>query len=458
MSKSNLQVNRAYDEPSATTPPFRALFILLVIYICSYVDRVIMSILAVPLKADLALTDTRLGLLAGLPFVLFYVFLGIPVAWLADRYDRIKIVTAAVAVWSVFTISCGLAHNFWQLALARVGVGTGEAGGTAPSYALIADYFSPAHRARALAVFSFGIPIGSALGLLIGGWIASYIHWRAAFIIVGFAGFPLAVVLKLGVKEPVRGAYDQRSQTEPNPTFSTAARLLTANPSFWLLSLAGACCSIVVYGLMFWMPSFFARSWHMALVQVSYFYAPIVLCGGLGGMWLGGWLGDRLGHSRPSAYAIIPAISLPLCALVNVFGLFVPSLTLAFFALLVAQTLGVIWVAPLLTALQNIVRPNMRVMASASYLFIANLIGVGFGGFFFGFVSDQLVRDHGVGALRYAILYGLGFNLLGSLLFVLAARRIAHDWHSPAKHSMSSDVDAGDATRGATSCAPRSPS
>jgi MFS family permease len=191
------------------------LFILVVVYTFNFIDRQIVGILAVPIKADLGLTDTQLGLMGGLAFALFYTGLGIPVAMLADRFSRTWIMTVALTVWSAMTAASGLATNFGQLFLARLVVGVGEAGGVAPAYSLISDYFPPGQRARALSIFSFGIPIGSAIGIVFGGIIASLINWRYAFFIVGLAGIIIAPIFRLTIKEPPRGQYDrQRSDTQ----------------------------------------------------------------------------------------------------------------------------------------------------------------------------------------------------------------------------------------------------
>ena len=173
---------------------------LVLVYTFNFIDRQIVGILAVPIKADLGLTDTQLGLMGGLAFALFYTLLGIPIALFADRSNRTRIITIALVVWSAMTAVCGLAQNFWQLFLARLGVGVGEAGGVAPAYSLVADFFPPHQRARALGAYSFGVPIGSALGIVLGGVIASLIDWRTAFIAVGIAGIVLAPIFSLIVK------------------------------------------------------------------------------------------------------------------------------------------------------------------------------------------------------------------------------------------------------------------
>jgi MFS family permease len=412
----------------------RILLILLLAYIFNFIDRQIIGVLAVPIKADLALSDRQLGLMGGLAFALFYSGIAIPVAWLADRKNRVKIIAWSVGFWSLFTAVCGLAQNFWQLFLARMGVGIGEAGGVAPSYALISDFFPPARRARALAFFSLGIPIGSALGVFFGGWLATHLDWRSAFIIVGLAGIPAALLVRFGIKEPARGLFDSSDGTAsaPAPPFLEVASTLFVKPSFWLLSFGAAAGSILGYGLIFWLPSFFSRSFHLSLIEVSWFYGSIVLIGGMAGTWLGGWLGDRTGPDNPGAYALVPAICFLVAAPCFAMGLFAPSLTIGWILFAVGQMLALAWLGPVIAAVQHIVPPNMRATASASFLFINNLIGIGFGIYFLGWLSDRMKAAHGEDSLQYSILYGLGFYLLSSLIYFAASRTLKRDWYRAA--------------------------
>jgi MFS family permease len=428
----------------------RVLLILLLAYIFNFVDRQIIGILAVPIKAELGLSNTQLGLMGGLAFALFYSGLAIPIAWLADRRSRVNIIAGSVALWSLFTAACGYAQNFWQLFLARMGVGIGEAGGVAPSYALISDFFPREQRGRAFAFFSLGIPIGSALGILFGGWIASQLDWRSAFLIVGLAGLPIALLVKLCIREPERGRFDRAEGTTPDPAvpLMTVAKVLARKPSFWLLSLGAASGSILGYGLIFWLPSFFGLSFDMAqmqpvmdllpawftggadpnLLRIAVFYGSIVLVGGVAGTWLGGWLGDRTGPSDPGSYARIPALCFAIALPVFALGLFAPTLWLGWLLFTVGQMLALAWLGPVIAAVQHIVPPAMRATASASFLFINNLIGIGFGVFFFGFMSDTMGPAYGDQALKFSILYGLGFYALSALFYLFASRRLAKDW------------------------------
>jgi MFS family permease len=404
------------------------LAVLLLAYIFNFLDRQIVSILKIPIKADLGLTDTQLGLLGGIAFASVYSTLAIPIARYADRRGRSRVIAVSVAVWSLFTAICGAAQNFWQLFAARMGVGVGEAGGVAPSYALIADRFPPERRARALAIFSLGIPIGSALGLFFGGWLAQSLDWRIAFAVIGLAGLPVAWMIMRFAPDPQRPA-GAEDAAETQPSFWAVFALLARKPSFWLLSFGAASGSICGYGLGFWLPSFFNTDLGLSLGDIGSYFGSIVLVGGTIGIFFGGWLADRLGGARPGAYAAIPAAAFLITAPAYAAAMFSPSLTLGWFLFVVPYGLSLVWLGPIITAVQNLVAPASRATASASFLLINNLIGIGFGTFVFGFVSDRLAPTYGAESMRYAILYGLGFYLLGSLIFFLAARRLSKDWH-----------------------------
>jgi MFS family permease len=432
--------------PGAASPPaslaYRSyvLVVLVIVYTFNFIDRQIVGILAVPIKTELHLSDSQLGLMGGLAFALFYTFLGIPIARLADRVNRIGIMTAALALWSLMTAVCGLTHSFAQLFMARLGVGVGEAGGVAPAYSLICDYFPPKERARALSVYSFGIPIGSAAGIALGGFITSLMSWRMAFFIVGLAGLLLTPLLKLTVREPARGALDHpreqagaNSQATVGPSLSGPSLLdvmaaLARRPSFWGLSLGAASASMMGYGLFFWMPSFAVRSFHLTLLQASMIYGALVLVGGLFGIWFGGVLADKYGERRKAFYALIPAAAFVTTVPFYVAGVLSTTLWVSFLVLLVPTALGLVWLGPVLAAVQHLVPANMRATASALFLFINNLIGIGLGTTLIGVVSDLMRARFGTESLRYAILAGTGFYLIAAALLFLASRRLNEDW------------------------------
>ena len=399
------------------------LAMLLIVYTFNFLDRQVLGILAVPIKAELHLTDKQLGMLGGLAFAILYSTLAIPFAWIADRTRRTWVITASLAVWSGFTALCGMATGFGQLFLCRLGVGIGEAGGVAPSYALISDVYPPEQRARALSVYSLGIPLGAALGVLFGGYIAATIDWRSAFLAVGLAGLIFVPVFALAVREPERTGRAAKNEFTGN-----VFRILAAKPSFWLLAFGAASSSMLGYGMSFWLPSLMKRSFGMELIAVSHFYGLLLLIGGIPGVLLGGWLGDRAGRSGKAGYARVPAIAFLVAVPLFAAGILSHSITLAFLLFLIPQGLAYMWLGPVLTAVQHLVPAPMRATASASFLLINNLIGVGFGALTIGAVSDALTPSLGDGALRMALLCALVFYLIAGLLMLVAAPRLAKDW------------------------------
>jgi MFS family permease len=399
------------------------LTLLLVAYIFNYLDRQILGILAGAIKADLHLSDTRFGLLSGPPFAIFYSLLGIPFAYLADRTSRSRVIAAAVALWSAFTGLCGFAASFWQLFIFRMGVGVGEAGGVAPSYALIADYFPPQRRARAMAIFSLGVPIGLALGTLMGAYIAAAISWRAAFYTMGAAGVVLAPIMLLFVR-------DARKAT-PNLTaapISQAFPLIARKPVFWLLAFAASFSSLSGYGLAVWTPSVFERSFGMGLIERGQFVASLLLIGGCAGVFAGGWLADRLGAGDRGWYAKLPAIAWLITAPTFAAGLLSSNHVVAWLLLLIPNALNILWLGPVITAVQHLVPHRMRATASASFLLINNLIGLGVGPYLIGWLSDALKHSYGTEALRYAAVAVTGFYVLAALLMLLCVAKLRTNW------------------------------
>ncbi len=402
------------------------LFILVLVYTFNFIDRQIIGILAIPIKEELGLSDSQLGLMGGLAFALFYTGLGIPVAMAADRFNRTWIMTGALVIWSGMTAACGLANSFWQLFLARLGVGVGESGGVAPAYSVIADSFPPHQRARALSIYSFGIPIGSALGIVIGGVLASLIDWRVAFFVVGLAGVALAPIFRLTVREPERGRFDgvqQRAPARLGEILSTLAK----KPSFWLISLAAACSSMMGYGLFFWLPSFFVRTFGLTLLEASLYFGAILLVGGVAGIWGGGWATDRFGSRNRKRYLTIPAVAFLGTVPCYLVAILTHNVLLCFTVLLVPTALGLAWLGPLISTIQHLVPPNMRSTASAVFLFIINLIGIGLGTWAIGAVSDALRATYGDDSLKYSILAGTGFYVVAAVLLFLAARWLSGD-------------------------------
>ena len=399
------------------------LSLLLLAYILNFLDRQILGILNAPIKAELHLSDAEFGAIGGLAFALLYSVLGLPLAYLADRTRRSWVIAGALAVWSGFTALCGFASTFWQLFAFRLGVGIGEAGGVAPSYALIADYFPPERRARALAIYSLGIPLGLAGGALVGAYLAAWMSWRAAFVVMGVAGLVLAPV----VVALVRDLPKPRAAAAQAP-ISQVFPLLARKPSFWLLALASSSSSLIGYALALWTPAVMMRSFGLDLVSTGQFLASLLLIGGSAGVFAGGWLADRLGTRNRAWYAWLPAGAWLISSAAWALGLMAPNLWIAWPLLLVGNALNILWLGPVVTAVQHLAPARMRSTASGSFLLINNLIGLGVGPLLIGHVSDALKSTYGVDSLRNAAVAGTAFYVLAALLMFTAAKRLQSDW------------------------------
>lgn len=417
-------MNTAAAETRKPASPRVVLAMLLLVYIFNFVDRQILGILAGPIQQELGLRDGQMGLLGGLAFAVLYTSLGIPLGALADRTSRSWVITGSLVVWSACTALCGLAGNFWQLFAARLGVGVGEAGGVAPSYALIGEYFPSSRRAFALSVYSLGIPIGSALGVMAGGYIAATVDWRLAFLVVGFGGILVAPLFKWIVRDKPRlpGA-DYAA-----PRLAQTAALLAKKPSFWLISFGASLSSMAGYGLSFWLPSLLMRSFGLDLVGASLFFGSVLLIGGVAGVLAGGWLGDWLGGRNRAFYAWLPGLAFVLGAPLFAAGILSSSVTIAFLLFLIPQGLAYVWLGPILSAVQHLVVPAARSTASALFLLINNLIGLGGGIYAMGALSDALTAQYGTEALRYSMLWALLLYAASALLLGLAGRYLARDW------------------------------
>ncbi|MDV3458384.1 MFS transporter [Sphingomonas sp. HF-S4] len=413
--------------PDAVLPSRRyrgiVLAMLLLVYTFNFLDRQILSILAQPVKKDLGLDDAQLGMLGGLAFAALYSTLAIPLALLADRTSRTWVITVSLGVWSGFTALCGLAQNFTQMFLFRLGVGVGEAGGVAPSYALISDYFPPERRAQALSIYSLGIPLGAAGGVLLGGYIAQNVEWRTAFIVVGLAGVVIAPIFKLVVKDRPRPA----AAVDQVPV-ARVFGILAAKPAFWLMAFGAAAGSMCGYGVAFWLPSLMQRSFGLSLIETGQFFGALLLSGGVAGILLGGWLGDRLGARDRRWYALAPAICYVAGTPLFIAGVLSSSWPMAFALFLLPQALVYVWLGPVLTAVQHLVPAHMRATASASFLLINNLIGLGLGSWAIGSLSKALTPAYGDEALRYAIAAGLCLYVVAGALMALASRFLKRGW------------------------------
>lgn len=405
------------------------LWILLIVYIFNFLDRQIVNILAEPIARDLNLSDTQIGLMTGLAFALFYTALGLPLARFSDRPSthRPRLIAIALATWSAMTALCGLAQNFIQLLLARIGVGVGEAGCTPPAHSLISDMVPPEKRSSALAFYSLGIPIGSLLGLVIGGLLADWLGWRQAFLIVGLPGVAMALVVWFGLREPRRErapAGSTASTAQPQMPMGQAVRSVLGSRAYVLLLIAGSAAAFLAYGKTTWTTIFFQRTHGLTPGEVGLWFGLINGFAGIFGTWLGGWLADRYGAKNRSHVLTAPAIGMAIAVPLAVLAYMVSSWQLALALLIIPTICNSLYYGPTYSAAQGLVPIRSRAIASAVMLFFQNLIGLGLGPLFFGVLSDLLQPQFGADSVRY-VLYGAAFmGLIPAFFFWRASLRL----------------------------------
>jgi predicted MFS family arabinose efflux permease len=402
-----------------------ALSSLFLIAMFNYIDRTILSILQIPIKIDLGLSDGQIGALTGLSFALFYTTLALPIARLADRVSRRLIVVAALALWSLMTALSGLAIGFATLVLFRIGVAIGEAGSGPASVSLIADYYPPERRATAMSTFGLGLPLGLMLGYSATGWLAETVGWRYTFAIIGGIGVALAPTVFMMLTDPPRGRFDAPAPAgEVRLPMLPAMRLLWQTKGFRYAVLATMLHGFSQYSMMSWNAPFFVRLHGLSLSQVSLLMAFLSGAGGAIGMYLGGFVADRLAarDARGRLWVMATAVGATApCALVQYLA---GSTVLSIAAAAMAALLMVAYFGPILAVTQSVVRPDMRAFSNSVLSLVFNLFGLGLGPWFTGLCSDLLARDFGLGAeaLRYALALSLLPGCAGAAMFIYAAR------------------------------------
>ena len=407
-----------------------ALGVLTLVYTSSHVDRQIVGILLEPIKRDLGATDTQMGFLIGLTFAIFYATLGMPIAMLADRFHRRNIITAAVTCWSVMTVACGYVASFAQLALARIGVGVGEAGSSPPSHSIIADLFPAESRGTAMGVFALGVNLGLLIAYLAGGWLNDAIGWRMTFVAVGLPGLAIALLLHFTTTEPERGASEAHVAERDDgraPGFGAVAsrmwRVKTVRHAVIGSTLAG----FVGYGLVLWMPAFLIRSHDLSTTQTGLLLALMTgIVGGLG-TFSAGWLADSLARRdvRWRAWVVAAGKGGYVPFLAAVF--WVEDLTHAMLLYTIPAFFGGFYLAPTFALVQSLVTLRMRALASSITLFVLNIIGLGFGPQLVGVLSDWFSPAYGEESLRMALFVLSFLNLWCAYHYYLAGRHLRAD-------------------------------
>ena len=431
-------------EQKTPSKSYRSLILVLltVVYGFNFIDRQIVGILAPFIQKDLALTNTELGLLIGLAFATFYTLIAIPIAWLADRYNRVNILAIALAVWSGFTALTGLANNFVQIGLARMGVGIGEAGGSPPSHSIISDLYPKEERAGALGVYSMGIPLGImaayfATASLMGS-SSDDVDWRRIFIVLGLTGIALAVVVKLVLREPVRGAMELDTDKKiVQPPFRESLNTLIKIPAWWAMCFGIAFGSFVSYATSAF------QTKYLVLLDPAFDFQTLVIALGVingttyaGGAFFGAKLADWWGAKTVRAYGWLPAIAIGLCFPIGVASFWVPTvwthllLTTAFLLFL-----G-IYLGPSFAIAQTLAPINMRAMSTALFFFILNMIALGGGPTFTGWLAD-VFKDGSteLESIRYAMTVTCGMFIPSIISFMVVARVLPRDWAAAEKRN-----------------------
>ena len=402
-----------------------ALLILFLVYVVNMIDRQILSILMEPIKKDLNLSDTQLGLLSGLSFALFFAIAGIPIARLADRTSRRNIIVASLVVWSGLTAVCGMAQNFWHLLLARTGVAVGEGGSGPAAHSMLADYFPHGQRSTALAIYSCGVPIGILFGLAVGGWISQEFGWRMAFLVVGMPGLVLGLVMFLTVKEPARETLPPK--IEDRPSVAVVLRTIWSNRSFRRLSVATSLHVFAAYGLLQWNPTFLIRTYDVGPAQVGLYLGLIVgITSGIG-TFVGGWLGDLIGRKHAGWYAWLPAIEILVTVPFYFAVYFAPTFELALLFLIIPTLLSNAFTGPIFGTIQSLAPSNMRAMAAALLIFIISVLGQGLGPQAIGLMSDLFKASAGEDSLRWAMSVIVLTKILATWQFALAGKHLDED-------------------------------
>lgn len=405
-----------------------ALTLLIAVGTINFIDRQILSVLVEPMRAELHFSDTQFGLLTGLSFALFYAALGVPVAMLADRTHRVRLVAAACLLWSLFTGACGFATSFTQLALARFGVGVGEAGGTAPSLSILADYFPPHRRAAVTGLFTANGPLGVFLGASVGGWAAGRFGWRGAFFGVSLLGMVCAPLLLLFVREPLRGAMEaSKTGAAAATSLGQTASLFLRRPTLGLLLLASGLSAFVSYGMLNWIPAYLMRVQHMPLVEVARWFGPAAgICMGLG-IWGGGALVNATEKISIRAYALIPGLAMLIAVPSFALALFAGSWRASLALMLLPMACVTVYVAPALALVQNLAQISARATATALLLLAFNIIGLGGGPLTIGLISDAMAHAHLADGLRLALLCTTPAAVLAALAYYALSRTIVAD-------------------------------
>jgi MFS family permease len=399
------------------------LTVLVIINFFSFMDRTALAILLQAIKVDLHLNDQQLGLLSGLAFAAFYCTLGLPLAWLADRTSRVKLLSACLALWSVMTALSGAVRNYPQLFLTRMGVGVGEAGCLPPAHSLISDYFPRERRVLAITIFQAGAALGGSMGLFLIGAIGQHLGWRASLQVVGLAGVPIALLSILTLREPPRPHTAQETKERPLQTLAALLR----RPAFVHLTIAYSVGTICTMGITQWMPTFLIRSFGMGMAQVGAWYGLASGISSVLGLLFGGSIATWLAPRDARWELWLPIITYIASAPLFVLMVLSPTPLLALVLKALATFFSAIGGGLALAAVHSFAESYRRATAISIVVFLSSVLGMGLGPYVIGALSDLLAPSLGHESLRYALLVTCVMLAWAIGHFVLAARRSVKD-------------------------------
>lgn len=424
------------DQVSMTKEPERVGFadpytryvmgVLFAVYVVSYVDRQLASVLLEDMKADLGASDGQMGLLTGVAFAIVYATLGIPIARWADWGVRRSIIAGGLAVWSLATALTGAGRSYVEVLFARFGVGAGESAAGPPGHALLADYFPPDQRGRALAIYSAGGAVGMMIGMWLGGRLGDLYGWRMAFVIVGLPGLALAVLVRLTVREPIRGKFDKGPSAPPRESLRVVLRTLWQIRSFRWMTLAATLHVFAGFGASNWTPTFLIRIHGMTASEAGFWLGPVVGVGSLTGGLFWGWAVDASGRRDMRWYMWLPTIATMIAMPFSYAFILWPTEDAIWFQLF-SSFFGNCYAGATFAMVQGLAKPHMRAMAAASVLFVMNLGGLGLGPTIIGFMNDWLTPRFGIEAIRVSLLIIGVPHVVAAIFGILAARTLRED-------------------------------
>ncbi len=429
---------RPAEEYSAAYRAY-VLVLLTAVYVTNYADRSILTTLTQPIKEEFGLSDQMMGAMGGIAFAVFYTGFGLPIALLADRWNRTRIIAMASATWSFFTALCGLVTNAWQLFGARIGVGVGEAGGSPPAHSIISDLYPAKQRATALSIYALGVPIGFAIGSFVGAPVAEAYGWRTAFLVLGIPGLILSLLVWLTIREPRRGMSDEApaeapAEAIPAPSLISVFRFMLSQRALVHVIAGATVVTITGYAGVNWNAAFLMRSHSFTLTQAGFYLGMVAIFASVAGTFIGGILADQFGKTdrrwNTWIVALFYAIGLP----ATLFAFSTEDTTLMMWLLPIPTFVAGVYLGPTFAMVQNLVGVRMRALASALLLFIINLVGMSIGPWVAGLLSDIFAADYGVHSLRHALFLLYFLNIWGILHYVLASRRLVECYERAARN------------------------